>query len=78
MCIGNTKTTMNVHLLSHLAQCVEDWGSLWAYICFPFESMNKELKFLFHGSRDMCQQVRTYNKAFFIVCMCANQYVAFI
>lgn len=56
LCIGVTSTTMNVHLLSHLTVCVKDWGPLWAYSCFQFESMNRELKALFHGTRDMSRQ----------------------
>ena len=48
---------MNVHLLIHLSQCVQDWGPLWAYSCFQFESANNYLKKLFHGTRDMSEQV---------------------
>ena len=49
--------TMNVHLVSHLADCVRNWGPLWSYTCFVFESMNGHLKKLFHGTRDMTKQV---------------------
>ena len=48
---------MNMHMLSHLAKCVSDWGPLWAYSCFSFESSNHNLKKLFHGSKDMSKQV---------------------
>ena len=37
---------MNIHLLSHIAECVRNWGPLWAYSCFQFEGMNRELKAL--------------------------------
>ena len=48
---------MNIHLLSHIAECVRNWGPLWAYSCFQFEGMNRELKALYHGTRNMSQQV---------------------
>ena len=51
------KCSMNIHLLSHLAQCVKSWGPVWCYSCFPFESRNADLKRIFHGSRDMSKQV---------------------
>ena len=31
--------------------------SAWAYSCFQFESANNYLKKLFHGTRDMSEQV---------------------
>lgn len=46
--------SMSDHLL---VQCVRDWGPLWAYSCFSFESANNHLKKLFHGSKDMSKQV---------------------
>lgn len=55
--IGDNSCTMNVHLLRHLVTCVRNWGPLWVYSCFSFESMNGHLKALFHGSRDMSKQV---------------------
>ena len=51
-------TTMNVHLLSHLPDCVYQWGPLWAYSCFHFENMNGKLKNLFHGTKNMSKQVK--------------------
>ena len=50
---------MNVHILSHLIGCVKNWGPLWCYSCFAFETRNSDIKRLFHGSRDMSKQVRT-------------------
>lgn len=41
---GKSKMTMNVHSLSHLADCVENMGPLWAYSLFSFESFNGTLK----------------------------------
>ena len=48
---------MNIHLISHLADCVSNWGPLWAYSCFAYESMNGTLKKLFHGTCNMSKQV---------------------
>ena len=59
--LGQPACTMNIYLLIHLSACVRDWGPLWAYSCFPFEGMNCSLKKLFHGSRNMSEQVHTCN-----------------
>ena len=56
---------MNVHLLKHIPNCVRDWGPLWAYSCFSFESMNGHLKRYFHGTR--CMNVQ--------ICQCAFTHV---
>ncbi|XP_064403498.1 uncharacterized protein LOC135348992 [Halichondria panicea] len=53
---GKKKCTMNFHMLSHFTECVRNWGPLWVYSCFHFESMNGQLKSFFHGTRDMTQQ----------------------
>ena len=65
---GGNVCTMNVHLLRHLPECVQNWGPLWAYLCFPFKSLNGHLKTHFHGTRCINAQVRrvTHN-----VCICA-------
>ena len=49
--IGVKATTMNMHLLSHVTEGFKN------YSYFPFESMNRELKLMFHGSQDMTKQV---------------------
>lgn len=54
---GEMSTTMNIHLLYHLVDCVGNWGPLWSYSCFVYETMNGHIKKLFHGSRDMTKQV---------------------
>ena len=54
---GYRAQTMNVHLLRHLVWQVKNWGPLWSYSCFPFESVNGEIRKLFHGTRDMSEQV---------------------
>ncbi len=55
--IGENAATLNVHLLRHIPDCVRDWGTLWAYSCFVFESLNGHLKKFFHGTRSMNTQV---------------------
>ena len=44
---GENGCTMNVHLLRHLPECLCNLGPLWAYSCFPFESMNGHME---HGA----------------------------
>ena len=48
---------MNIHQLRHLVYHVRNWGPLWSFSCFGFESLNGDLKVLFHGTRDMSEQV---------------------
>ena len=55
--LGVKATSMNVHLLQHLPECVRLWGPLWSYSCFHFENLNGYIKSLFHGTRDMTKQV---------------------
>ena len=57
---GGTANRMNIHLLRHLAFHVINWGPLWVYSCFSFESLNGELKKYFHGTRNMSDQVFMY------------------
>ncbi len=58
--LGEKAVTMNVHLLSHLADCVLNWGPLWAYSCFAFEGKNHTLNKLFHGTKNMSKQVSAW------------------
>ena len=55
--LGDTANRMNVHMLRHLTLHVLNWGPLWVYSCFSFESLNGELKKYFHGTRNMSNQV---------------------
>jgi hypothetical protein len=55
--VGENGCTMNVHSLKHLTTCVRNWGPLWAYSCFTFESFNGQLKARFHGTKSMNFQV---------------------
>jgi len=43
------QSTMNIHLLQHLAHYVSHRGRLWTYSCFAFESMNAFIKLFEHG-----------------------------
>ena len=54
---GDTANRMNVHMLRHLTFHVLNWGPLWVYSCFSYESLNGELKKYFHGTRNMSDQV---------------------
>ena len=49
--------TMNVHSLIHLVQTVKNFGPLWAYSSFGFESMNGHFKKHCHGSRNVLPQL---------------------
>ncbi|KAK3928873.1 RNA polymerase-associated protein CTR9-like protein [Frankliniella fusca] len=37
---GPSNMRFSVHMLTHLVQCVRNWGPLWAHSTFPFESWN--------------------------------------
>lgn len=54
---GKHSMTMNVHLISHLVECVRNSGPLWSTSMFAFESNNGHLVKLFNGSRDVLQQI---------------------
>ena len=41
---GQEVCTANMHALVHLSQFVYNWGPLWGYSCFGFESMNGFLR----------------------------------
>eukprot|EP00734_Pompholyxophrys_sp_LG126_P000185 Pompholyxophrys_sp_v1_NODE_31_length_3649_cov_4.542571.p4 type:complete len:104 gc:universal NODE_31_length_3649_cov_4.542571:1072-761(-) len=41
---GLEHVNMNMHLLSHVVDCVEMNGPLWAYSCFGYESANGLVK----------------------------------
>ena len=36
-----------------------NWGPLWAYSCFAFESLNGDIKEYYHGTQNMSEQVCT-------------------
>jgi hypothetical protein len=43
--------SFNCHQLLHAAECVRNWGPLWAYLAFQFEGYNGTLLNLFNGSQ---------------------------
>ena len=50
-------STANMHSIIHLAQFVRDWGPLWCYSCFGFESVNGHLRKYCHGTRYILPQM---------------------
>lgn len=48
---GTEYMTYNSHLLLHLVESVKNWGPLWGYSLFPFESMNGTLGKFVKGTR---------------------------
>ncbi|XP_057324009.1 uncharacterized protein LOC130666770 [Microplitis mediator] len=40
---GLSKMTSNIHSLTHLVNCVRNWGPIWAHNAFIFESWNKKI-----------------------------------
>lgn len=49
--------TANMHSLIHVTQFVLNWGPLWSYSCFGFESMNGHLRKGCHGTRYVLPQL---------------------
>ena len=49
--------TMKVHMLRHIPICVENYGPLWVFSCFPYESTNGFIKSMVHGTRYVSEQV---------------------
>ena len=47
---SNEMCTANMHSLIHLPEMVVNWGPLWCYSCFGFESMNGHLRKNCHGT----------------------------
>lgn len=47
---SNEMCTANMHSLIHLSEMVVNWGPLWCYSCFGFESMNGHLRKNCHGT----------------------------
>ncbi len=54
---GNNFMGLNVHNLVHLVSIVRNWGPLWAWSCFSFESFNGDIKKSVHGKGNVCHQV---------------------
>ncbi|XP_052694382.1 uncharacterized protein LOC128172646 [Crassostrea angulata] len=54
---GEETCGLNVHNLSHIVECVENWGPLWAYSCFSFDSCNGEISKAIHGKGNVSGEV---------------------
>ncbi|PKC56657.1 hypothetical protein RhiirA1_542004 [Rhizophagus irregularis] len=50
---GRVKITPNLHLSLYLCDCLNDFGSLYAFWCFSFEHMNKILSSLPTSNRQI-------------------------
>lgn len=58
---GEKNMTMNVHLLTHIVQCVKKSGPLWTQSAFAFESFNGVLLNYVNGHTDvLCQITSKY------------------
>lgn len=47
----------NVHLLLHIPKSVKDFGALWAWSAFSYESNNFVLRSMLHSSQTILQQI---------------------
>ena len=54
---GEETCGLNVHNISHIVECVKNWGPLWAYSCFSFESFNGEISKAIHGKGNVSGEV---------------------
>ena len=54
---GVEQIGINVQFLTHLTQCVLDWGCLWSYSTFIPEWFNGELLGMKHGSQAIPEQM---------------------
>lgn len=56
---GKINMTMNVHSLLHLVDCVKNFGPLYCYSMFSFESYNGVLKNFVSAPTDVLHQITT-------------------
>ncbi|KAH0561132.1 hypothetical protein KQX54_013495 [Cotesia glomerata] len=54
---GKIFSSINVHLLLHLPNCVRLQGLLWAHDCYAYEDYNGQLLLQIHGTRYIGSQV---------------------
>ena len=58
---GKELMKFNVHLLLHIPKSVEDFGALWAWSAFIYETNNYVLRNMLHSSQTILQQIcKTY------------------
>lgn len=65
---GDSACTANVHSLIHVTQMVKLWGPLWTHSLFGFENMNGHIRKLFHGTRQILDQLVFYVTAHRSLC----------
>lgn len=56
---GIERTRLNIHRLKHAAESVRNWGALWVYSTFNFESWNGKLIQLVTSPKGALQQIVT-------------------
>ena len=54
---GKENMGQNVHNLTHMVDSVRQWGPLWTYSCFGFESFNGDILKTVHGTGNVCNQI---------------------
>lgn len=54
---GKRNMRYNVHTISHMPECVENLGPLWAYSNFPFESNNGNLTNYVNAPKGVLHQI---------------------
>lgn len=54
---GDAVCGLNVHNISHIVKCVDNWVPLWTYSCFAFESFNGEISKAIHGKGNVSGEV---------------------
>ncbi|MGH0159492.1 UNVERIFIED_CONTAM: hypothetical protein FKN15_056292 [Acipenser sinensis] len=54
---GKEHNSYNVHLFLYIPQAVRNWGPMWAWSCFPFESFNHCILGFCHGSKGVPMQI---------------------
>lgn len=57
MLYGMELMKFNVHLLLHIPKSIQDFGALWAWSAFPYESNNIVLRRMLHSSQTILQQI---------------------
>ncbi len=61
--------SINVHILVHAAASVKNWGPLWSHSAFLYETQNRHLQKLFHGTQAVAEQiVNTFNLYQHVLC----------
>lgn len=54
---GLRYSSINIHSLLHLPNCVKEQGPLWAHTCYEYEDMNGRMLNLVHGTKYIGSQV---------------------